>query len=96
MPVGAHVEGTPDAQPLAGLRSHERGRARELDRGQVREQLGLGRVAVLQVDDDPVEAGSAEELGRARRAEAVPRAEEGLAGQDAAAEGRRHVRIMPG
>ena len=97
MPCRAQVERAPDPQPLAGLRSHERGRAGDLDGGQVREELCLGGVAVLEVDHDPVQSGTAEELRRAGRAEAVPRAEEGLAGQDAACGGcGGHVRMMPG
>ena len=62
--------------------------AADLDRGEVREQLRLGRVAVLQVDDDPVEPGAAEELRRAGRAEARPGAEERLAGTGCGGGGR--------
>ena len=53
------------------------------DRVQEREEVGLGRCAVLEVEDDPVEAGLAAQLGGQGDARSENDADERLAGADA-------------
>jgi len=50
------------------------------------EQLRFRGGAVLEVDEDPIEARTPHELRRERRAEARPRSEQGLAAEHALAE----------
>ena len=51
-------------------------------------QPRLGAGAVLEVDDEPVEAGPSQQLRRHRGAETDEGADEGLAGEDALADAR--------
>ena len=62
----AQVQGTPDAEPFGGLRADEGGSACRADRVQVGDQLRLGGDAMLEVDHQPIEADSREDLRRDR------------------------------
>ena len=84
-PVRAEVERPADPQPLAGLGPDEGGGRRRAHRVEVGQQVGLGAGAVLEVDDQPVEAGAGHDLGRHRRAEPGEGAVQGLAGLRVAA-----------
>ena len=55
-------------------------------------EVRFGSQAVLHVEDQVVEAGVAAQLGGHRRAEIDEHAQDGLAAQDALAEGLRVVR----
>ena len=94
-PVRTEVERAPDPQPLARGRADDRRGARAAHRVEVGQQLRFGRAAVLEVDDQPVEAGAGQDLGGDRRADHGERAVDGLAGLqpdveiDDAGDGRR-------
>ena len=68
-PVRAEVQDPADAHPLGRHDAHERRRRRGLDRHQLREEVRLGRHAVLEVHHDPVVAGPGDDLRRDDRAE---------------------------
>ena len=68
---------------------------RRLDRVEQGEQVRLGRRTVLEVEDDPVEAGLAAQLGREGRCEVGEHADERFAGMDPALEVGHGV-MMPG
>ena len=80
------VEGTPDPQPLRGLGADQGRGRRSAHRVEVGEQLGFGRDAVFEVDDQPVEPDPGQDLRGDRRSERGERAVEGLAGLEAAAQ----------
>ena len=83
-PVRTEVEGTTDAQPLARLRPDKGGGRCRAHRVEVGQQVGFGAGAVLEVDDQPVEAGAGHDLGRHRRSEAGERAVQRLPGSEPA------------
>jgi hypothetical protein len=85
-PGGARIEGSPDPEPLRRLGPDDRRRP-VANRVELAHQLRLGPRAVLEVDDQPVEAGPGKQLGVDRRAAADERPEEGLSGEDPGAEG---------
>ena len=64
IPAAPEVERAADAQPLGARRADDRGHRRGLDGVQHAQQVGLGRLAVLEVEDDPVEAGAADAVRR--------------------------------
>ena len=78
--LDAEVEGAGGAAAHVGLHAHQRVHAGGARAQQLRQQLRLVAAAVLEVDEQPVEAGQAERLGRQRRAERQEAAEQGLAG----------------
>ena len=63
-----------------------RGRRRGAHRVEVGEQVRFGRAAVLEVDDQPVEPGAGQDLGRDRRRRPWRRRRQGLAGLQPGAE----------
>jgi hypothetical protein len=75
------VERPPDPEPLAGLRPDDRRRV-VADRVELAHQLRLRAGAVLEIDDQPVEAGPGQELRVDRRAAADERPEERLTSED--------------
>jgi hypothetical protein len=64
--VGAEIERPPDPEPLTRLRADDGGGAGRAHRVEVCEQLRFGPGTVLEVDDQPVEAGPGDDLGRER------------------------------
>ena len=84
--VCAEVKGTADAQPLTRRRPDDLGGPGRAHGVEVRQEVGLGHGAVLEVDDQPVEAGTGQDLGRDRRSEGRERAVQRLAGLEAAAQ----------
>ena len=85
-PVRAEVERPADPQPLAGLRPDEGGRRRRAHRVEDGQQVRFGAGAVLEVEDQPVEAGPGHELGRDGRAEPGEGAVQRLAGGESGVE----------
>ena len=85
-PVRTEVERAADAQSFARLRPDQGGgrcRAHRVEAGQ---QVGFGAGAVLEVDDQPVEAGAGHDLGRDRRPEPGERAVQRLPGSESGVE----------
>ena len=74
------VEQPPGADPLGRLDAGEHGDAVRLGRDLLVQQGPLVAAAVLEVGEQPVEAGDRAGLGGQRRAEAEERAVQGLAG----------------
>ena len=77
--LDAEVERPRGAPAHVGLDAHQRVHARGGRAQQLAEQLRLVAAAVLEVDEQPVEAGQPERLGGQRAAERQERAEQRLA-----------------
>jgi hypothetical protein len=97
--VEAGIEQALDLDGVVPRRPHDRRAGAVLERHQLRDEGGdvVGRV--LAVEQQPVEAGKAEDLGRDRVGERAPAADQRLAGAEAPLErvrqgavriGRRH------
>ena len=84
--AGAEVERPADPRSPRLLDANEDRRGAAAGGEQLGECLGLAARAVLEVDDEPVEAGDGEDLDRQGAPEARERAEQRLAGEDAAPE----------
>ena len=93
-PSRAQVQGPTDPKPLGRLRTDDRGHRRRPDGVEQRQEIRLGRRAVLEVQDGPVEAGVATQLRGEWRREIGEDADQRLAGADAGSK-VGHREMMP-
>ena len=68
--LGAEIEDAADLDRVVRAESHDRGGAVRLDRGEERRKVALGEKAVLEIEDDVVDASGGEKLCRAGTREA--------------------------